>query len=380
MTETHRVLVVDDNEMNRDMLSRRLARRGIAVEAAENGRRALDLVATRRYDLVLLDIMMPDIDGLEVLQQIRRTRTASELPVIMVTAKDQSADVVRALDAGANDYVTKPIDFNVAMARLNTHLTIARLNRELAARVAEIEGELQVVADVQRRLLPARLPRAADLRFGVHYATSRYAGGDYYDVVPLPDGSVGILMADVSGHGTPSAVVMAMARSVFHALPGPADEPAEVLHHLNRHLVDLWEDRFVTALYAVVDSSRRRMRVASAGHLDPILVRMPRRDVVPFHAPGVFPIGVDAFANIPVSTLELRPGDHLLFFTDGVSERFNPQREMYGVERLGRALAAAAGDDPQRVVSALVADVDAFAAAAPPDDDQTFLLCVIGPS
>ncbi|MCG3126327.1 MAG: Chemotaxis response regulator protein-glutamate methylesterase [Phycisphaerae bacterium] len=380
MTEAHRVLVVDDNEMNRDMLSRRLARRGIAVETAENGRQALELVAARPYDLVLLDIMMPDVDGLEVLRQIRQTRPPGELPVIMVTAKDQSADVVRALGAGANDYVTKPIDFNVALARLNTHLTVARLNRELAARVSEIEEELQVVADVQRRLLPARLPHAPDLRFAVHYATSRYAGGDYYDVVPLPDGSVGILIADVSGHGTPSAVVMAMTRSVFHALPGPPDQPAEVLCHLNRQLVDLWEDRFVTALYAVIDPARRKMRVASAGHLDPILVRTPPGGVVPLHVPGVIPIGVDALVNVPVAEFELHPTDHLLFFTDGISERFNPRREMYGVERLGRALADAAGADPRNVVARLVADVDAFAADAPPDDDQTFLLCVIGPS
>ena len=122
------LLVVDDNEMNRDMLSRRLIRRGHRVDTAEDGQRALDLIEANHYDGVLLDIMMPGIDGFEVLRRLRERFSSAELPIIMVTAKDDSADVVNALNMGANDYVTKPLDFQVVLARVQTQLQLKRLS------------------------------------------------------------------------------------------------------------------------------------------------------------------------------------------------------------------------------------------------------------
>ena len=126
------ILVVDDNEMNRDMLSRRLIRRGYSVHTAEGGRNALGLVSERSYALILLDIMMPDIDGIEVLKKVRQHFSASDLPIIMATAKDESSDIVEALKLGANDYVTKPLDFPVVLARVETQLSLKRATDSLA--------------------------------------------------------------------------------------------------------------------------------------------------------------------------------------------------------------------------------------------------------
>src|SRR6266487_1207413 len=118
-----RLLIVDDNEMNRDMLARRLLRKGYVVGLAENAKELLERVKQDGVDLVLLDIEMPEISGLDALQKLRERYSAAELPIIMVTAKAQSDDVVRALDLGANDYLTKPIDFPVAVARIGTQLS-----------------------------------------------------------------------------------------------------------------------------------------------------------------------------------------------------------------------------------------------------------------
>ena len=120
----HTLLVVDDDQANRDLLSRRLERKGFRVITAENGQRALDILATSKVDLVLLDIMMPGLTGLEVLRKVRETQTPSVLPVVMVTAKTESEDIVEALELGANDYVTKPIDFPVALARILAQLRV----------------------------------------------------------------------------------------------------------------------------------------------------------------------------------------------------------------------------------------------------------------
>src|ERR1700737_2089153 len=118
-----RLLIVDDNEMNRDMLARRLLRKGYVVELAENAKELLERVKEDAVDLVLLDIEMPEISGLDALKALRGLYSAAELPIIMVTAKTQSEDIVKALDLGANDYLTKPIDFPVAVARIGTQLS-----------------------------------------------------------------------------------------------------------------------------------------------------------------------------------------------------------------------------------------------------------------
>jgi DNA-binding response OmpR family regulator len=130
---TDKLLVVDDNELNRDMLSRRLKSRGYAVMTADDGPQCLDLVKGQRFDLILLDIMMPDVDGIQVLRQVREKSSGIELPVIMTTARADRRDIVNALELGANDYVTKPIDLPVLLARIRTQLALAGASRELGA-------------------------------------------------------------------------------------------------------------------------------------------------------------------------------------------------------------------------------------------------------
>src|SRR5436190_472802 len=145
--EANSLLIVDDEELNREGLARRLRRDGYAVTLARSGREAIELLGERRFDLVLLDIMMPGMNGLEVLKFLRRVDSLIDLPIIMVTAKGESEDMVEALELGANDYVTKPLDFPVVLARLRTQLALKRavaqvteLEQKLGARNKELEA------------------------------------------------------------------------------------------------------------------------------------------------------------------------------------------------------------------------------------------------
>ncbi len=162
------LLVVDDNEMNRDMLSRRLIRRGFDADVAENGFQALDMIQKNNYDLILLDIMMPELTGIDILKILREKHSMSELPIIMVSAKDQSSDIIEALKLGANDYINKPIDFPVALARIRTQLT--RKQAELALKISEAKNRaiLEALPDTLFRL--TKEGQLLDLRPSLHGA------------------------------------------------------------------------------------------------------------------------------------------------------------------------------------------------------------------
>ncbi len=201
------LLVVDDDEMNRDMLSRRLRRRGHDVEVACDGAEALEKIAERQFDLVLLDVMMPGIDGLQVLEEVRRTQDMGDLPIIMATAKDESEDIVHALKLGANDYVTKPLDFPVVQARVRTQLALKRARRELEATRQRMKSDLLAAAKVQNALMPQSLPELDGASFAWRFLPCDELAGDILDVFWLGERRVGLYLLDVSGHGVPAALL-----------------------------------------------------------------------------------------------------------------------------------------------------------------------------
>jgi class 3 adenylate cyclase len=157
------LLVVDDDAMNRDMLSRRLARQGYTVAVAEAGEQALKMIEGQKFDLVLLDIMMPGVSGLQVLEILRRRHSMADLPVIMATAKDESSDIVEALKLGANDYVTKPLDFPVVLARTESQLALKRAREEIQRLAARLEDQAAQLADWNRTLEQRVAEQVAEL-------------------------------------------------------------------------------------------------------------------------------------------------------------------------------------------------------------------------
>ena len=157
------LLVVDDDAMNRDMLSRRLARQGYTVAVAEDGEQALKMIEGQKFDLVLLDIMMPGVSGLQVLEILRQRHSMADLPVIMATAKDESSDIVEALKLGANDYVTKPLDFPVVLARTESQLALKQAREEIQRLAARLEDQAAQLADWNRTLEQRVAEQVAEL-------------------------------------------------------------------------------------------------------------------------------------------------------------------------------------------------------------------------
>ena len=377
-TITESILLVDDNPTNLQVLFQTLDGVGCKLLVAKNGEMALSITDKARPDLILLDIMMPGIDGYEVCRQLKSVPATADIPVIFLSALGDTEDKVKGLQLGAVDYITKPFQPDEVIARVNTHLTIHRLKREVESRKDQLEHELKVVSEVQQKLLPKQQPTIDGFKLAVHYETSRYAGGDYYDIIALPDNHWGFLIADAEGHSAPAAVLMAMTCALFRAYPDTTTNPAKMLHYLNEHLCKVAEPSFMTALYAVYDANQKTMQLARAGQPLPMIYRFAEKQAIELPCPGVYPLGIEPYEiEIPVTETKLEAGDRFLVYTDGVSERFNEKEDIYGEKRVLRQLATDSADNPQDVLTAIMADVERFAGERPADDDQALLLGIV---
>ena len=370
------ILVVDDSPVNLQVLVRTLDGTGYRILAATSGKSALDIVQRIRPDLILLDVMMPGMDGFEVCRAIKANDATRDIVIIFLSALGEVEDKVAGLQLGAVDYITKPIQAEEVLARISNHLTVQRLQRQLRQSRDELDQELASAAEMQRLLLPQTLPQNEALSFAAYYGTSRHAGGDYYDIVRLPDDQYGVLIVDVSGHGAPSAIIMSMIRAVFHTFPGPAVNPPAVLQFINNHFRFLWGSSIMaTALYAVVDLRNLRLSTSCSGHLPPLLLHGD--SVSQLECDSTIPLLVTNVTTFPCVERSISPGDRVLFYTDGITEREDDSGNMYQVDRLMDTFHALRAASPQELIDALVADGARFAGGREPADDQTLLLMTV---
>jgi sigma-B regulation protein RsbU (phosphoserine phosphatase) len=250
------------------------------------------------------------------------------------------------------------------------------LRNELKHTYDIVERELKVVADIQRSLLPQTLPKIPNLDLAAYYRTSRWAGGDYYDFFPLPDGRWGILVADVSGHGTPAAVMMAICHSLAHSLAGPADPPAAMLGYLNRQLslrYTVANEVFITAFYGIYDPAGLTLTYSSAGHNPPRLIRCRDGTVQALEEVGGPPMGLLEDLEYEQTSLQLQTGDVLAFYTDGITEAMDSRGVQFNTTRLDEILSRC-HLKVASVITDVIEAVDRFTEFEPPLDDRTLIV------
>ena len=377
------LLVVDDNEMNRDILSRRLRGRGYDVAVAHDGAQALALVKTQSFDLVLLDVSMPGVNGLQVLETLRRTFSVADLPVVMATARDRSEDIVRALELGANDYVTKPLDFPIVLARVQTHLSLKHARRALEEAHARMKTDLNAAAKVQHALMPLSLPAVEGVRFAWRFQPCTELAGDILDIIQLTDSSIGVYLLDVSGHGVQAALLsVTLSRVLSHMADGsvllqrgveggglaPVVPPVEVADQLNRRFpMDSTSAQYFTFLYGILDVETCQFRHVSAGHPGPVLLRRGG-ETTPIEASS-FAIGWFPNPHYEETCTQLHPGDRLYFYSDGVSEARNDRGELFGGTSLIQTLAQSRAASLEESLDILLNRVAAWHGDAAPEDD-----------
>jgi len=363
------ILIIDDNEVNRVICSINLEEMRVPLHFAENGKEGLELALKILPDLILLDIMMPVMDGFEMLGRLKRDETLSEIPVLMLSAKSETDSVVKALELGANDYLKKPFEAEEMVARVKTLLRSRYLEKQ-------IKEDLRTGAAMQQKFLTDAKAATAQLEqsclkteiYNKPYAT---ISGDFYYTFPLSNAGTGIFLGDSCGHGLPAALISMRIIGFLQQLAKENPSPAQILGQLNNDLYGLLPpEKFVAG--SCLAFSENSCTISNAAQPYPVLLSGKGLEEILLDGP---PLGMRPNCSYQEHSVELRPGDRLILFTDGIVEATDWQEDYYGKTRLLDCLTRQAGAQSlQGLKDALLEDLHRFSKNAPIDDDQTIIL------
>jgi len=381
------ILLVDDAPANLRLLAEMLTAQGYRVRAATSGNRALTSARAAPPDLILLDIRMPGMNGYEVCQQLKAEQQTCHIPVIFVSALDELHDKVQAFEVGGVDYVTKPFQGEEVLARVGTHLALRRLenqlrdaNRQLTEANQRMERELALAGKVQASFLPHELEVEAGWQIAAMLKPARQTSGDYYDLIPLPSGSLGLLIADVVDKGVSAALFMALSWILIrtYAVEYPT-QPENLLAAVNRRiLAEIGSGQFITAFYGILDPATGKLTYCNAGHPPPLLFGARHGAVGRSLSRTGMALGVIETETWEQGVVELGLGDTLVLYSDGVTEAENEQAVSFGDSRLRASVRANLGRPAQETRDALLAAIRAFSGEALQSDDIAVMVLFRG--
>jgi phosphoserine phosphatase RsbU/P len=380
---SRRILLVEDSSTMRRMLSTMLREDGFEVETANDGLQGLAKARLDpRPELILTDYEMPELDGAGVCQALKADKELRSIPVLMLTTLGEAQNKIAGLTAGADDYIEKPKgqdDFRVLCARIHAHLRIVDFRGELAERNRLLEAahkklafELQLAQKVQLALMPRPPKPRGVLRLAVRYSPANQLGGDVYDIYRLDNNRLGILVADVSGHGVNSAMLSGMVKALAAPLSLAVLEPGELLAGLDVAGEQYFpEGYFCTGFYVIADEETGLVRYAGVGHPPAIIVGPNGSRMLPSN-PGMLGIGmVDGTAG---ATDRIGPGESMVIYTDGLTDAMDPSDALFGEERLRTLLQSHYGDDPSEILAQVDQALTDHTAPGRPADDINIIV------
>jgi sigma-B regulation protein RsbU (phosphoserine phosphatase) len=383
----HRILIVDDQPTNIKILGAAL-RSDYDIVIATGGSKALEIARSEELDLILLDVMMPGMDGYEVFRFLKKGERTKDIPVIFVTAMSEVHDEVKGFELGAVDYIIKPFKLPVVRARVKTHLElkwksdlIEFQKDELLEKQRIIDEDLHVAAGIQQSLLPRKFPQVNNVRFAHKFQPCEAIGGDIFDVITINERYICLYILDVSGHGVSSALVTVSVSQMMHPHSGlilttreneqAILHPAEVLKLLDEEYPMDRFGKYFTMVYLVLDRLKGSLAYSNAAHPRPILIRSGG-ELEPLEEGGTI-IGLEGVVPFDGGEVRLISGDKVILYTDGVTEHRREDGELFGEERLFDLLKTSSDLRISGLVDTVFDTVIDFGGPNKPEDDITIV-------
>ena len=374
------VLVVDDDPDILRIVRFFLSKQNYEVFTAEDGEHAFHVLEENPHiELVLSDLMMPRLNGLELVKKLRNDPRFNELPFILISAEGETSQKVAGLNLGADDFITKPFNFDELMARVRNHLRLRRLQKELVFANDLLQrqndvlmNDLETARGVQQAMLPDDFPSNDFYRIAGRYLPVDTLGGDLFDIVTLDENRLGILIVDVVGHGVAAALITAMTKVTFRNACFQTTQPDVVLAQMNAELCQTLHSGYVTVFYAVYDISARTLTYASGGHPSLLLHRRETGEVKPLESQATF-LGFFEDVEFSSDQVTLQVGDRVIFYTDGLFESQNLDDETFGMERFRNFLIDNNEQEISPLLDGLLKALTDFVEGQAMDDDITLV-------
>jgi sigma-B regulation protein RsbU (phosphoserine phosphatase) len=350
-----RILVVDDEPDFFDLILqkfRKQIRDSYDFVFANNGVEALEkLEEYPEISLILTDINMPEMDGLTLLKQINATRI--ELleknksygnkirEVVIISAYGDLSNIRTAMNHGAFDFLIKPIDLSdleITIERTLKHITELHHIQSKNKQLIIFNNEMEVAQKIQNSILPQEIPKLKNLDISTIYIPMMNVGGDFFDYHLIDNNKLGLIIADVSGHGISAAMIASMFKIAFNMQKVHASSPHDLLKEINNTFLNIkLNHNFVTAIYAFFDMEKNKLILSNAGHPELVILKRKTKEIITKNPKGPL-IGCFPDANFESEEIKLEKGDRLLFYTDCLIECRNIQGEIFGEEKLANLM------------------------------------------
>lgn len=352
------ILVVDDSKTVRMIIASILTIHKANVIEAEDGKEAIDILNNNPdVDLIVTDYIMPEVNGIELCQYVRRTMKRSDMPFIVLTSVGDQSTILEALNVGANDYLTKPFSRKELLARIRNHAQVLHFNKQLQKEIAarkqaqeklevayknikeqqeQLLEELEQARETQKSILPYKLPSIPNATVASKYVPMEQIGGDFYDVFRIGQDRIGLMIADVTGHGVPAALISFMISGTFSDSVQTSNSPQTVIRLTNELLEGrIQEGKFATMFYGIYDIPTQTLTYTNGGHPPPYVIRPSTKEIFELKTKGVivgqFP---SDFVDFEEKKFHFLPGDKLLLYTDAIYEVVDENDEIMPLENL----------------------------------------------
>lgn len=366
------ILVIDDSKLNRAIVKNTLSAYNIHVFEAADGMEGLNALKSKQFDLILVDIVMPNLDGFGFLEQFKQYIGNEFIPVILMTGLDDLNSKIKGLTIGADDFLLKPLNQKELIARVQSLLRLKSAHDELYEKNQLIQKELEYAKRLQQFIIPKDFSFIPYPSISGRYLPIADIGGDLFDCYKISDSNIGILIADVTGHGIPAALVMSMAKMTFSIYAYEILNTHELMSKINEEMRGLLLDmQYITAFYMLIDIEKKTVSFTNAGHTRPLYYRKSSDKIIALDTNGLF-LGIQDESLYEQKTIHFEQGDRCILYTDGITEIKNDNKEEFGEQRLAKFLKQH-NEKPDDFCEHLLQTLDHFSPLHDRKDDVAFM-------